>query len=57
MTLTPEQAASVAVARKRRNLENCVDGFFSKCDLSMLTAPDLANVSAAEQKRAAQKKQ
>ena len=49
--LQPPEAASVEVARKRRNLADCVNGFFSKCDLSLLTAPDLASVAAAQQSR------
>jgi hypothetical protein len=49
--LKPQEAASVEVARKRRNLADCVNGFFSKCDLSLLTAPDLGSVAAAQQNR------
>ena len=50
--LTAEESASVAAARSRRNLENCQAGIYAKCDLSILTAPEIAAITAAEKQRA-----
>ena len=51
LTLSPAEAAAVTAAGKKRNLENCTSGIYSKCDLSALTAPERADVSAAEETR------
>jgi hypothetical protein len=51
MVLTPPEAESVSAARKKRNLENCESGLFSRCDLSVLTAPELAETNRATQER------
>jgi hypothetical protein len=51
MTLSPAAQNSVAAARRKRNLESCLYGILSKCDLSLLTAPEFSSVNAAQTAR------
>ncbi len=51
VALAPREEESVAAERKKKNLQNCEIGLFSKCDLSVLTAPELAETSRAALER------
>ena len=45
--LSDSEAHSVAASRRRKNVESCTNGFFAKCDIAMLTAPELAATTTA----------
>ena len=45
------EAAQVSARRRRRNLELCTQGLWARCDPSLLTGPEMAQVVEAMRRR------